>query len=192
MILYHLLLLAMLIEPMAYCEDALHHLPEARFPTSRASCVRIVIEARRQRVDPVAALAVGYHETRLRNLPSHTGRRLLAAGVPEHRLPEWVERGPMQAKPRALCPARRAEGCDFVRVAVTHLCIQRLRAARALARLPRAQRLRASSSVLWRDSFARYRLPAAPDFRYGLRVEAHRRRLAMALEVKKRLTPPSR
>jgi len=155
------------VDASLFCDRAIDRLVEARFETSRRSCLAIVVEADRQGVDRVAAVALGYHETRLRDLPSYAGRRMLARGVPYEALPEWVERGPLQAKPRALCPGRRAKGCDFIEAAVSHLRIQRRR------------------SKTWEETFARYKLPNRPDFGYGSRAEGRRTRLACRLDARR-------
>lgn len=93
-------------------------------------CRLVVKECERQGVDPVVCMSIAFHETRLKNQPSHKGRRMLASGRYNlDTIPPWVERTAMQCKPSHHCP-RNASGnlpsnwrsdCDFLASCVAHL-----------------------------------------------------------------------
>lgn len=74
-------------------------------PDAHGVCTDVALAAARGRVDPLLAVAVAYHETRLR-------RGLVGPSG---------EVGPMQAQPRYHCPGGAAEGCPALRVSVAYL-----------------------------------------------------------------------
>ena len=84
-------------------------------------CDDVVRLAEEVGVDPKKALALAFHEGRLRALPSFTGRRMLRDGVRPDDLPDWVERTTMQCKPRDHCPGGDVRGCDFLRACMLAL-----------------------------------------------------------------------
>lgn len=72
--------------------------PDAPLITSSHTvCLEVARAALPGGVDPVVAVGVAYHETRLRWLRGASG-----------------ELGPLQIKPRWWCPGGQAEGCDVV------------------------------------------------------------------------------
>jgi hypothetical protein len=161
-------------------------------------CARVVQLADELGVDPVKALALAFHEGRLRNLPSFKGRALVRGGRHPDMLPDWVERSTMQCKPRDFCPDGVVAGCDYMRVCMAGLKIQ-LDNPRTCVHVTRymvlpligpvesgfkivCRSLKPGTNKALTESFARYHMPFGPAPAYGDGVMRKYHRLRKAVE----------
>ncbi len=147
-------------------------------------CADVVALAGEVGVDPRYALALAFHEGRLRDLPSFKGRDLVRAGRHPDNLPDWVERTTMQCKPRDHCPGGEVKGCDYMRRCMISLKreVDTPRACRhepQMMTLPvvgevhtgkfkvACRRVKRGTRSALRESFARYHMPYGPAPAYA-------------------------
>lgn len=165
-------------------------------------CEEVVQLAGEVGVDPRKALALAFHEGRLRDLPSFAGRRLVRKGRRPRALPSWVERSTMQCKPRDFCPAGAAVECDYLRACMIGLKTQLDNPRRCVhaprwAAMPlvgkvqvgwrvRCTAVRRGTRAALRESFARYHKPYAPAPGYADGVMRKYDRLLGALKRARR------
>lgn len=166
----------------------------ARVAGSLRVCRGVAAEAGRQGVAVDVAVAVAFHESRFRDLPSYTGRRLLAAGThTPATLPGWVERSAMQCKPKWHCP--KTGPCDHLAACVRHLKRQ-LAQPRVCKYVRRDGRegfsARCTPGGGVRVALDRYHAPYGHAGGYGYRVLARLHRLRGAQEVASNSQAPAR
>lgn len=170
------LLLVQLANPAAWlCADAFAGaFVEAASPSAQRVCVDLVRRAEVVGVEPQAAMAVAYHETKFVDAPSYAGRRLLDRGTLPSALPAWSERSALQCKPQYFCPDGKVEGCDYLFWCLLHLKKQwdhpRVCTPQRCVRIPKKEG--------WeRHALERYKNPYSPADGYGGRVHYWYRRI---------------
>ncbi len=161
-------------------------------------CADVIRLAEEEGVDPTKALALAFHEGRLRNLPSFKGRALVRAGRHPDNLPSWVERSTLQCKPRDFCPEGVVAGCDYMRECMRGLKVQvdNPRTCRHVMRYIEApligrvhagfkvvcKAIRAGTDKARAASYARYHKPYGPAPGYADGVMRKYRRLRKAVK----------
>ncbi len=84
-----------------------------RVPGAFSICKQVARTAISEGVDPVLAVAVAYHESRFRDIPSNRGVAIMRIkGTTRSSLSTAIEQGALQVKPKWHCPQRKLNGCD--------------------------------------------------------------------------------
>jgi hypothetical protein len=164
------------MEAWQICTTAIYLHPPMRdvrqVPGALPTCLDVAETALDMGVNPVAAVATAYHESRFRDVPCRKGQlRMAAKGLDRMSLPTWCEQGPLQIKPKWHCPDRKyTADCDTVRQGVG-----------LLGKLYDSSPSKHRESVRWGIAFAQYKHFLQPDGQYGVNVSTRMRRLNLKL-----------